>query len=143
MTSPRLFPVLATLLPALASATPVYNLWAGTPATVTALGTAYSATEAKASSSRNVGTPFAFAYARARTSAGTYEFQLVSPPSTAFPMYQLGGNWNVSRDGVLLCSQCLGYAMGYTSAPGKPFTISVDNGNYQLTTTITGFNDFY
>ncbi|ATB27630.1 hypothetical protein [Melittangium boletus] len=142
MMSRRLVPVLAVLLPTLASAASVYNTWAGTPASLTTLGTVTSASDAKASSSWTFGTSYAFAYARARSSAGLYEFQLVSvSPATAGG--QLNGYWNVSRDGVLLCSQCQGSATGYTSAPGKPFTISVDNGNYKLTATITAFNDFF
>jgi hypothetical protein len=140
MTSLRLLPVLAALLPTLASAASVNSTWAGTPATLTALGATYSATSAKAASSYTVGTPYAFAYARAVTSAGTYEFQFVSVSPATSPSYQLSGYWNVSRNGVLLCSNCLGFATGYTSAPPKPFTISVDNGNYKLTTTITAFD---
>ncbi|MBM7115103.1 hypothetical protein [Archangium primigenium] len=143
MSSRRLLPVLAALLmPSLAPAASVYNTWAGTPASLSALGKAQSVSEAKASSSWTVNTAYGFGYARARTASGLYEFQLVSV-SPASSAGRLNGFWNVSRDGVLLCGQCQGWSSGYTSAPGKPFTINVDNGNYQLTTTITAFNDVF
>lgn len=142
MKSPRLLAALAALLPTLASAGSVYNLWAGNSASVTALGTTYAATTSDATLSYNRGTSFAFAYGRAMTSAGLYEFQLVSV-SLSSPGYRLDGYWNVSRDGTLLCGQCYGSADGLSSGAGKPFTITVDGSNYKLTATINGHHDIY
>jgi hypothetical protein len=138
MKSFRLLVALSALVPAVASAS-IYNIWANKPGTLITLGTTQTPTSVDASVSWNTNTSFAFAYARARTSAGeTYEFQLVSV--TTIPSMTtdwLEGTWNVSRNGVVVCSQCAGRLDGLSSAAGKPLFISVDGGNYQVRPIMT------
>jgi hypothetical protein len=143
MKSYRLLVALSALIPTLASAGPVYNIWANKPGYLTTLGTTQLAVSSESSASFNTSTAFAFVYARARTGAGdTYEFQLVSVTSTV-PGDRVDGYWNVTRNGVAVCSQCTGYVYGLSSGAGKPLNISVDGGNYQVKPIITSRNDIY
>lgn len=138
---------LAAVLPALAWAAsiyPVYNIWASKPGNLTVLGTTQLATATDCSASINTKTGIGFAYARATTSAGdTYEFQLTSVTSTPPVSDPLSGYWNVTRNGVAVCTQCAGTIFGMTSGAGKPLSISVDGGNYQVAPIITNRYDFY
>lgn len=117
----------------------MYNSTAGSPATLTVLGSSSSPTETRLVSSTNVGTPFGFISARARTGTNTYEFQFVSYEPALNSGGQIGAYWNVSRDGVLVCTQCPGFFSGNSRGAGKPFTISVDNGNYKVVATLTAY----
>lgn len=141
MKSFRLLVALSALVPAVASAS-IYNIWANKPGTLITLGTTQTPTSVDASVSWNTNTRFAFAYARAKTSAGeTYEFQLVSMTSSVYTD-RLDGTWNVSRNGVVVCSQCAGSIDGLTSGAGKPLFISVDGGNYQVRPIMTNRYDY-
>jgi hypothetical protein len=143
MKSYRLLVALSALIPTVASAGPVYNIWANKPGYLTTLGTTQLAVSGASSASFNTDTAFAFVYAKAKTSAGdTYEFQLVSVTSTA-PGDRVDGHWNVSRNGVAVCSACTGYVQGLSSGAGKPLNIFVDGGNYQVNPIITSRNDIY
>lgn len=139
----RLLVVLPALLPTLALANPVRDLRATNPGNITALGTSQTAASSSAVFSFNSNTPYAFGYGRARTSAGvTYEFQLVSLTASTLGE-RIDGYWNVTRDGVAVCTQCLGYAYGLSSGEGKPLFIYVDGGNYQMSAGITSRYDVY
>lgn len=142
MKSLRLLAALSALVPAVASAS-VYNIWATKPGTLTTLGTTQTPAAVDASVSWNTSTSFAFVYARARTSADvTYEFQLVSMTSSLYTD-QINGTWNVTRNGVVVCSQCAGSIDGLSSGVGKPFNISVDGGNYQVSPIMTNRYNIY
>ncbi|HEX8441396.1 hypothetical protein [Archangium sp.] len=143
MKSLRLLVALSALVPAVASAASVYNIWANKPGTLTTLGATQIPTSVDTSVSWNTNTQFAFAFARAKTSAGeTYEFQLVSVTSV-LPTDRVYGTWNVTRNGIALCSQCAGYVAGLSSGAGKPLTISVDGGNYQVSPIMTSRYDIW
>jgi len=143
MKSYRLLVALSALIPTVASAGPVYNIWANKPGYLTTLGTTQLAVSNESSASFNTSTAFAFVYARARTGAGdTYEFQLLAVTSTA-PGDRIDGDWNVSRNGVVICGKCTGYVQGLSSGAGKPLNIVVDGGNYQVNPVITSRNDIY
>ncbi|WP_375768705.1 hypothetical protein NR798_44680 [Archangium gephyra] len=141
MKSLRLLVALSALVPAVASANPVYSSWANQPGSLTTLGTTQTPASVDTAVSWNVSTSFAFAFARAKTSAGeTYEFQLVSATPIS-QMDRIDGTWNVTRNGVVLCSQCTGFVSGLSSWLGKPLTISVDGGNYAMSAIITNRYD--
>jgi len=143
MKSYRLLVALSALIPTVASAGPVYNIWANKPGYLTTLGTTQLAVSGSGSASFNTDTAFAFVYARAKTGAGdTYEFQLVSVTNTV-PTDRVDGYWNVLRNGVAVCSACTGYVYGLSSGAGKPLNIVVDGGNYQVNPIITSRNDIY
>jgi hypothetical protein len=143
MKSLRLLVALFALVPAVASANPIYNIWANKPVSLTTLGTVQTPASVDVSVSWNTNNQFSFAYGRARTSAGdTYEFQLVSV-ITVMGGSRIDGTWNVSLNGVAICSQCVGYVSGLGSWIGKPLTFSVDGGNYHMVATMTNRYDIY
>lgn len=141
MKSLRTLIALSALVPAIASASPVYSSWANQPGSLTTLGSTQTPASANIAVSWNINTTFAFAYARAKTSAGdTYEFQLVSAAPIS-QMDRVDGTWNVSRNGVAVCSQCTGFVSGLSSWIGKPLTVSVDGGNYAMSAIIANRYD--
>jgi len=69
-------------------------------------------------------TPRAYAHAVAVvTAALKYDFMLIS--TTSSDADSITGRWNVRRNGVLVCSNCIGKAYGLSQPVGNYFKIYV------------------
>jgi len=138
----RLLMSLGALFPAIAWSSPVHNVWATSPLFVADASGRYEATSANCAFSWNESTPQAFANARAKTAAGdVYEFQLVSTTGNTSSS-SITGVWNVSKNGVALCTQCEGSAYGLSGGVGSYFKIYVGNGTYHLSAYVTSTYDY-
>ena len=83
----------------------------------------YNPSFGKASSNWQVGTQQAFSHAIAITTGGLYEFRLVHTQSSNDS--SISGLWDVYRDAVLVCDDCVGKVYGIDGAPGNYFKIYV------------------
>jgi hypothetical protein len=86
-------------------------------------GKAYTPTLGYASSNWQVATTQAFSHAVALTSGGLYELRLVHVQGSEDGVIK--GLWDIYRDGVLACDDCVGRAYGLDGAIGSYFKIYV------------------
>lgn len=143
MKTSHLLAALSALVPAAAlAANPVHNVWATQPGFVSEPGANYAATSASCSISWTESTGYAFINARATAPTGDlYEFQLVSVTGST-SAFQVDGLWNISKNGLPLCTGCAGQAYGLTGSTGSMFKIYAGNYNYHLSAVITSRYDF-
>lgn len=143
MKTPHLLVALSALVPAVALANPVHNIWATQPGYVSEPAANYAATSASCSFSWTEATGYAFINARATAPTGdSYEFQLVSVTGSP-SAYEVDGLWNISKNGVPLCTGCSGQAYGLTGSIGSMFKIYAGpNSSYHLSAIITSRYDF-
>jgi hypothetical protein len=104
---------------------PVHQIGSEKPLAVTDGDTrkGYSPSLGFASSNWQVGTTQAFSHAIALTPGGLYEFRLVHVQSTDDGAIK--GLWDIYRDGLLACDDCVGRAYGLDGALGSYFKIYV------------------
>ncbi|MFL5358295.1 hypothetical protein [Archangium sp.] len=143
MKTTPLLVALSALFPAVAlAANPVHNVWATQPGLISEPGASYVATSASCSFSWTEVSGYAFINARAKAPTGDlYEFQLVSVTGSP-TAYEVDGLWNVSKNGVPLCTGCSGLAYGLTAPIGSMFKIYVGNYSYHLSGSVTNRYDF-
>jgi hypothetical protein len=142
MKSSRLLIALCALFPVAAWSDPVHNVWATSPLVVADASGSYTATSANCSFSWNENTLQAFANARATTASGdVYAFQLVSVTANTTSS-EIIGTWNVSKNGVALCTRCEGSAYGLGGGVGSYFKIYVGNSTYHLSARVTSAYDY-
>jgi len=69
-----------------------------------------------------------------------YEFKLVSASATSAD--EIKGNWDVYRDGSLVCSNCAGLAAGLSNPVGNAYKVLIDDPVYGPATWLfSGFID--
>ncbi|WNG36276.1 hypothetical protein F0U60_23235 [Archangium minus] len=123
---------LCVLLPTLAWSSPVHSVWSTSAIEVKDPTGWYNTSSANASLSWNQFTGFAFVNARATSTTGNvYEFQLVSTTAST-TADAIVGTWNVTKNGIPLCTNCTGSAYGLTGGVGNYFKIYVNGETYGL-----------
>jgi hypothetical protein len=133
MKNHRLLSALCVLFPALAWSNPVHSVWSNSPMFVAdPVGGFQTATKANCAFSWTEGTGYAFANATATSSTGdVFEFQFLAPTASA-ANGAIVGNWNVTKNGVLVCGNCSGSAYGLSGGVGTGFKIYVSGESYHL-----------
>lgn len=105
---------------------PVHSVWSdNSPLAVKdgATGVWSTPTLGYSSSNWQEGTPQAFAHAVALSGGHQYEFQLVAVSTSTND--QIDKLWDVYKDGVLACDDCVGRIYGLSGAIGDYFKIYV------------------
>lgn len=114
-------------LSAAAFAQDTHSVWSEKPLMVRdwATGTTYNTfVKGDAAFAWTQATPRAYAHALAIVTANLkYDFMLISVTSSNVSTIE--GKWNVRRNGVLMCSNCIGKAYGLDQAVGNYFKIYV------------------
>lgn len=117
--------IVAFAAPALAQNT--HNVWSTRPIVLNdgATGANFSSfVSGNASFAWTQATPSAYAHALAIvTPVLKYDFMLVSTTSSSGAM--ITGRWTIRRNGVIVCSNCIGKASGLTGPIGSGFKIYV------------------
>jgi hypothetical protein len=110
---------------ALAKWLPVHQIASEKPLYVVdgSTGKSYTPRLGRASSNWQVGTTQAFSHAIALADGGLYEFRLVHTQSSDDAT--INGLWDIYRDAVLVCDDCIGKAYGVDGAVGNYFKIYV------------------
>lgn len=131
------------LFPTMAWSGQVHSIWSNQPLYVfDTPGTNPTAVSGSCSLSWNEATGQAFVNARAKNINGDlFEFQLVSLTAKA-SVDQLDGYWNITKNGVPVCTQCLGSAYGLSSPVGNYFKIYVANSKYHFSASIANRFDY-
>jgi hypothetical protein len=104
---------------------PVHQIASDKPLYVAdgATGAWYKPTIGDSSSNWQVSTKQAFSHAVAVTPGGLYEFRMVH--ATSSDDTTINGLWDIYRDGLLVCNDCVGKAYGLNGAVGDYFKIYV------------------
>lgn len=122
--------LLCVLLPTLAWSNPVHSVWSNSAMEIKDPTGWHTPLSANASLSWNQSTGFAFVNAHATSTTGNvYDFQLVSVTAST-TADQIVGTWNVTKNGIPLCTNCTGSAYGLTGGVGNYFKIYVNNETY-------------
>jgi hypothetical protein len=138
----RILSALCVLFPALAWSNPVHNVWANSPLYVADSSGWYTASSANCSFGWNETTGYAFANAQATVGSNLYQFQLVSVTAST-SSGDITGLWNVTKNGVPLCTNCSGSAYGLNVGVGSHFKIYVGPNNaYHLSAYITSVYNY-
>lgn len=118
---------LAVVFAAPALAQDTHNVWSTRPIAVNdgATGAHYSSfVSGNASLAWTQATPWAYAHALAIvTPALKYDFMLIS--TTGSDGNSIMGRWTIRRNGVIVCSNCIGKAYGLSAPIGSGFKIYV------------------
>lgn len=136
---------LLMLVPAVlfAKGLPVHSVWGQKPLALVISGASISPTKLDSSFNWSETTQLGFGNARALDAAGnTYDFQLISITASN-TNDQLTGKWNVSKNGVNVCTACTGSAYGLSGAVGNYFKIYAGpTSNFHVSGYITNRYDY-
>lgn len=129
----RLLSALCVLFPALAWSNPVHSVWSNSALYVGDSASGINpAVKGNASFSWSENTGYAFANASATSSTGDfYEFQFLAPTASA-ANGAIIGNWNVFKNGAVVCGNCSGSAYGLNNGVGSYFKIYVSGETFHL-----------
>jgi hypothetical protein len=104
---------------------PVHQIASEKPLSVTdgQTGKSYRPSFGRFSSNWQSGTSQAFAHGVAVADGGLYEFRLVRTKTS--DDFGIQGLWDIYRDGLLVCDDCIGRAYGLDGAVGSGFKVYV------------------
>ncbi|MFY2558322.1 hypothetical protein ACN469_11880 [Corallococcus terminator] len=128
-----------------ATGQPVHSIWSKKGSEALIRGVLFAPVLNSSVVSWQEGSGPAFANARIEVNTnGTaivLELELVTLQGSPTDDY-LEGLWDVTLDGVLVCSACQGYAKGLRHPVGQTYSIDVDNSFYRLDGIITSRFDY-
>lgn len=122
----------------------VHSVWAQKPLALIINNVNITPTGLNSSFNWSESSQNGFANARATDASGnTYDFQLISITASN-TVSQITGKWNVSKNGVNVCTACTGSAYGLNGAAGTYYKIYVGStNNYHVSGYITNRYDYY
>jgi hypothetical protein len=140
MKTSHLLAALSALIPTVAFSSPMHNVWANRAFSVSEPGGGYyTSASADCALSWTEGTGYAVAIMRIKTTTGDFfEFQLASVISST--NYEINGLWNVTKNGVPVCTNCAAQAYGLTGPVGHGFKFN--GSGYSTGATISNRYDF-